>query len=73
MSNVKNYTEQGGQKTVIGGNLEVTPEGKLTFEGLEMKPAQMQADSTATTIEELKTDFNQLIAKLKTTGLMASK
>lgn len=73
MSNVKNYTEQGGEKTVIGGNLEVTYEGKLTFEGSEMKPAQLQADSTATTIADLKTDFNQLLSKLKAAGLMASK
>lgn len=73
MSNVKNYTEQGGAKTVIGGNLEIASEGTLTFEGLEIKPAQMQASSTATTVEELKTDFNQLIAKLKAAGLMASK
>lgn len=73
MSNVKNYTEQGGDKTVIGGNLEITSEGALTFEGLEMKPSQMQAPSTAATVEELKTDFNQLITKLKAAGLMASK
>ena len=73
MSTVKNYKEQGSDKWVIGGNLEITSEGALTFEGLEMKPAQMQVASTATTVEELKTDFNQLITKLKAAGLMASK
>ncbi len=70
MSNVKNYTEQGGEKTVIGGILEVAAGGKLTFEGIELKPAQVQADSIATTIEGLVTDFNALLAKLKAAGLM---
>ena len=27
--NTKNYTEQGGEKTVIGGTLEFGPEGKV--------------------------------------------
>ena len=35
-------------------------------------PAAAQADSTATTIAELKTDFNALLAKLRTAGLLAS-
>lgn len=73
MSNVKNYTEQGGEKTVIGGTLEITAEGKLTFEGVELKPSQTQADSTATTISDLKSDFNALLAKLKAAGVMASE
>ena len=29
MSNVKNYTEQGGEKTVIGGTLEFTDDAKV--------------------------------------------
>ncbi len=70
--NVKNYTEQGGSKTVIGGELVVT--GKLTLaEGAELDglpAAENQADSTATTIADLKSDLNALIAKLKTAGLM---
>ena len=47
--NVKNYTEQGGSKTVIGGELVVT--GKLTLaEGAELDglpAAENQADSTS--------------------------
>ena len=73
MSNVKNYTEQGGDKTVIGGTLEITSGGTLTFEGSEFKPAESQENSTATTIAELKSDFNALLAKLKTAGLMAGE
>jgi hypothetical protein len=73
MSNVKNYTDQGGEKTVIGGTLEITAGGKLTFEGVELKPLESQADSTATTISDLKSDFNALLAKLKAAGVMASE
>ena len=73
MSNVKNYTEQGGEKTVIGGTLEITAGGKLTFDGDELKPVETQADSVATTIADLKGDFNALLAKLKAAGIMASE
>jgi len=73
MSNVKNYTEQGGEKTVIGGELEIAVGGKFTFAGTELKPAETQADSTASTIEGLVTDFNALLAKLKAAGLMAAE
>jgi hypothetical protein len=73
MSNVKNYTEQGGEKTVIGGELLVTSEGKLTFDGVEVKPSVLQADSTAADVPALVADFNALLAKLKAAGLMASE
>lgn len=70
MSNVKNYTESGGEKTIIGGTLEITSEGRLTIDGTELKPAEAQADSTATTIADLKSDFNLLLGRLKAAGLM---
>ncbi len=71
MSNVKNYTEQGGETTVIGGILDIATGGKLTFAGTELKPAAFQANSEATTIAGLVADFNSLLAKLITAGLMA--
>jgi hypothetical protein len=70
MSNVKNYTEQGGNRTVIGGELDITPEGKLAFDGTPLSPATFQADSTAVDVAGLVTDFNALLAKLKAAGLM---
>lgn len=73
MSNVKNYTEQGGERTVIGGELEIASGGKLTFNGTELNPMSIQADSTATTIEGLVADFNALLSKLRTAGLMATE
>ncbi len=64
--NVKNYTEQGGETTVIGGTLEIKEGASVT--GLPQ--AENQADSTAATIADLKSDFNSLLSKLKSSGLM---
>jgi hypothetical protein len=98
MNNTKNYHEQGGEKTVIGGILEIATGGKLTFNNVEFSPdiikgdtgapgakgdkgdpgdpgtvtpTAYQTDSTATTIADLKADFNALLSKLKTAGIMA--
>lgn len=66
--NAKNYTEQGGEKIVIGGTLEIQEEAVVT--GL---PAlDNQAASTAATVEDLVTDFNALLTKFKAAGLMIS-
>ena len=73
MSNVKNYAEQGGERTVIGGELKIVAGGKLTFENCELKPAATQANSSASTIAGLVVDFNSLLAKLKAAGLMAAE
>jgi len=70
MNGIKNYTEQGGEKTVIGGTLEITAEGRLTFDGVWLKPVETQPDSTASTIADLKSDFNSLLSKLKAAGIM---
>jgi hypothetical protein len=107
MSNVKNYTEQGGETTVIGGTLEITStgtlvvdaaatvegvvsapivdaltststtsalsanQGKVLSDAIAAKTAANQADSEATTVAGLVTDFNALLAKLIAAGLMA--
>jgi len=71
--NAKNYTEQGGDVTVIGGTLKFTADAKVEgFPTDAITPAVNQADSTAATVSALKEDFNALLAKLKTAGLMAS-
>ena len=67
--NTKNYTEQGGDKTIIGGTLEIKQGSSVT--GLPV--AANQADSTATDVAGLVTDFNALLAKLKAAGLMADE
>ena len=62
MSNVKNYTKQGGDVTVIGG--------KLIHGSRELRPADPLEDSGATTIAGLKDDVNLLLAGLYEAGLM---
>ncbi|AHM57244.1 hypothetical protein EAL2_c19630 [Peptoclostridium acidaminophilum DSM 3953] len=73
MSNVKNYTEQGGEKTVIGGVLEIAEGGQIVGLPSDFTPAAFQADSSASTIAGLVVDFNALLAKLKVAGLMVSE
>ena len=63
--NTKNYTEQGGEKTVIGVTLEFS-EGAVLKGGI----VPNQADSSASTVADLKAAHNALLAKLKDAGLM---
>ena len=67
--NTKNYMEQGGEKLVIGGTIEILEGASVT--GLPI--AENQADSTATDATGLVTDFNALLAKLKAAGLMEAE
>jgi len=60
------YKRRSGEKTVIGGTLEIKDEA--TVVGLSL--IENQSESTASTIEDLVTDFNTLLSKLKTAGLM---
>lgn len=75
----KNYTEQAGEKTVIGGELVLEAGAVLTvdpealIEGLpssDLTPVADQADSTAATLEDLVADVNALLAKLRLAGLL---
>jgi len=66
--NTKNYTEQGGEVTHIGGRLVIENGGSV--EGLPS--AANQAASEAATVAALKDDFNALLTKLKAAGLMAA-
>ncbi len=64
--NTKNYTEQGGEKTVIGGMLEIKEGASITG----LPSAINQVASIATTVAGVKDDFNSLLLKLKDAGLM---
>jgi hypothetical protein len=79
--NCKNYTTDGGDRLVIGGTLEVLDTATVT--GLKSGCATEQtagsvfqttnqAESAATTIADLKSDFNALLLKLKDAGIMAA-
>ncbi len=73
MSNVKNYTEQGGIRTVIGGELAIETGGTMTVGGTAFGPAETQADSVASTVAGTVADLNALLAKLKAAGLMLTE
>lgn len=64
--NTKNYTEQGGEKTVIGGVLEIKEEGCI--KGLPHTPNI--PSSSASTVNALKTDINNLLSELKEIGVV---
>lgn len=66
--NVKNYTEQGGDRTVIGGELDVT--GTLKLDGDEVTTVPAFSLSTATTVSGIKTDFNLLLNAMSSAGLI---
>ena len=79
--NCKNYLTEGGDRLVIGGTLEVLDTATVT--GLQpgyateqtagsVYQATNQAESAATTIADLKSDFNALLLKLKNAGIMAA-
>lgn len=70
MYNTKNYRERGGERWVVNGVLEVTESGILLLNGKPLIRAVNQLDSTASTMAELKDDFNSLLQKLKYSGLM---
>lgn len=71
--NGKNYAEQGGDKWVIGGTLEIKEGASVTgLPAAEVPQAANQVDSVATEVAALVTDFNGLLAKLKAAGLMTA-
>ena len=67
MYNAKNYTEQGGDITHIGGKLVFDDGGK--FAG-GLVPNQQQETPGSDTVAKVRTSLNALIAKLKNAGLM---
>ena len=79
--NCKNYLTDGGDRLVIGGTLEVLDTAIVT--GLQsgyateqtvgsVYQATNQAESAATTIADLTSNFNALLQKLKDAGIMAA-
>ena len=79
--NCKNYATDGGDRLVIGGTLEVLDTATVT--GLQsgyaspetagsVYQASNQGESAATTIADLKSDFNALLMKIKDAGIMAA-
>ena len=68
MYSTKNYIDNEGARTVIGGELVIEPGAKVT--GLAAKAV---TDSKAGTVEELVSDYNRLLAALRTAGLLEGR
>lgn len=70
----RNYTTKDGSTTVIGGSMII--KGALIYEDGAQVPegacgkAALQPDSTAKTVADLRSDFNDLLGRLKAAGLM---
>jgi len=83
MSNTKNYHAHGGNELVIGGKLTFLPgavvegaEGLFDLPDAELLQAPIVPcvpASEATTVAQLRDSFNQLIAAMKETGVMATE
>lgn len=83
MPNTKNYMDQGGERWVIGGTIELSDGtsmligestlAELLAGKLSASPATTQADSSAADVAALVVDFNALLSKLKTAGIMAAE
>ena len=78
--NTRNYFAHGGSELVIGGRLTFLPGASVeSADGLFDLPtgggvAQLPTlpDSEASTVTALRQDYNNLLAALRTAGLMAS-
>ena len=76
----KNYAAHGGNEWVIGGKLTFLPGATVEgADGLFDLPAGGGAallpglpDSEASTVAALRQDYNNLLAALRTAGLMAA-
>ncbi len=75
----KNYFSHGGDELVIGGRITfldgaevVNFPGNSEGGGSSALPAAYVADSEATTVASLKTDFNSLLAVLREAGLLSA-
>ena len=77
----KCYFAHGGNELVIGGKLTFLPGAVVEgAEGLLDLPAQTPtleqlpflADSTATTVAQLREDYNHLLAVLRSVGILAT-
>lgn len=73
----KNYFAHGSNELVVGGKLTFLPgatvegaEGLFDLPGGGNVVLPFLADSTASTVAQLREDYNRLLSALRTAGLM---
>lgn len=71
MRTVKNYTENGGDKTVIGGELSIETGGKMTAGGTQAVAIADHADPGTATSVDIATKQNAILAALRGVGIIA--
>lgn len=66
--NAKNYVEQGGDITVVGGELNVAAGGKISKAGTQANHiADITNEATGT---QIATDVNAILAALEGVGIL---
>ena len=75
----KNYFSHGGDELVIGGKITfldgaevINFPGSSSGSSSQTTPAAYVADSEATSVANLKSDFNALLAALREAGLLSA-
>lgn len=67
--NTKNYEQQGGEITVIGGEIKIETTGKITANGTQA--ATIADITTSATGTQISVAVNAIIAALKGAGIIA--
>lgn len=68
----KNYTENGGNKTVIGGELDIATGGKITANGVQAVAIADHVTPATATSTEIATKQNVILAALRGAGIIAT-
>lgn len=71
MYTTKNYSDQGGDRYVVGGEMNVLPDGKITADGVQSAAILDHADPATATTTEIATKQNQILAALRGVGIIA--
>jgi hypothetical protein len=68
----KNYNENGGDVTVIGGELKISDGAKITNDGTQAAAIGDHADPGTATAADIATKQNAILAALRGVGIIAS-
>lgn len=68
----KNYSDQGGDSWTVGGELNISTGGKVLANGTQNVAIANHADPATATTTEIATKQNQILAVLRSLGIIAS-